>query len=117
MNDSELEAQLRALPNPERSEEYWADFPRRITRDLRTRPLPRPAPSSWLPQVAWGFSLAFGCFALGYFIGHNEVPRGLTHAMLENQREFRVSLTKFPDQVRSLMLNEHGLQTLLPEQP
>ena len=45
----DLDARLRALPAPERSEEYWADFPRRVTRELRTRPLPRPLRSSWLP--------------------------------------------------------------------
>jgi hypothetical protein len=113
----DLDAQLRALHAPERSEEYWADFPRRVTGELRTRPLPRPMRTTWLPQLAWGFSLAFGCFALGYFIGHNDGSRGFTHSLLQNQQEFRMSLAKFPEQFRTLMLDERGMQKLLPDQP
>jgi len=113
----DLDAQLRTLRLPERSEAYWEDFPRRVTGELRTRLLPRPASPSWRPQLAWGFGLAFGCFVLGYFIGHNDAPRGFTHSLIQNQQELRVSLTKFPDQFRSFMLNERGMQKLLPDQP
>ena len=56
--DFDLDAQLRALHAPERSEEYWADFSRRVTGELRTRPLPRPQRSSWLPQLASGQTVA-----------------------------------------------------------
>jgi len=117
--DFDLDAQLRRLQTPERSAEYWADFPGRVTGELRARPLPRPnrARASWLPQLAWGFSLAFGCFVLGYVIGHNDGPRGFTHSLLQNQRQFSVSLAQFPDRFRSLMLEERGMQKLLPEQP
>ena len=117
MNDFDLEANLRALSAPERGDDYWQDFPRQVTGALRARPLRRPARSSWLPQLAWGFSLAFGCFALGYFIGHNEGPRGFTRALMENQREFRLSLARFPEQFRNHMLDENGIQQLLPDQP
>ncbi len=113
----DLDAQLRTLRAPERPADYWAEFPPRVTREMRARPLPRPRPSSWLPQLAWGFSLAFGCFALGYFIGHNDVPRGFTHSLLQNQQEFRMSVVKFPERFRRLVLDESSMQKLLPEQP
>ena len=110
MKDFDLDAQLQALRLPERGGEYWADFPRRVTGELRSRPLPRPVRSSWLPQLAWGFSLAFGCFALGYYLGHNEVPRGITHAWIQHQKE----IAKFQTQINSY--DEHGLRKLLTDQ-
>ena len=113
MNESDLDKQLRAVSAPERSDEYWSDFPGRVTRELRSRPLPRPVRSSWMPQLAWGFSLAFGCFVLGYYLGHTDVPRGLTNAWQENRRE----MARLPDQFRMIMLDEHGLQKLVPDQP
>jgi hypothetical protein len=112
MNNFDLDSQLKALRTPERSEEYWEDFPRRVTGELRRRPLSRPArSSSWLKQVAWGFSLAFGCFVLGYCLGHNDVSRGISRAWLENQRE----IVKLHAQIRTF--DEHGVRKLLTDQP
>jgi len=111
MNNFDLESQLKALRMPERSEEYWDDFPGRVTRELRGRPLPRSLRSSWLPQLAWGFCLAFACFALGYLLGHNDVSRGITHAWKEDQRE----IAKFHAQITSY--DEHGVRKLLTDQP
>ena len=117
MKNFDLDTHLRVSRAPERSDEYWADFPGRVTREVRSRPLPRPARSSWLPQLAWGFSLAFGCFALGYFIGHDGVPKSVSHALLENQHEIRMSVVTFPQHLRTFMQDEHGLQKLVPDQP
>ena len=39
MNDSELQQKLKALPVPERTEEYWNDFPEHVSRQLR-QPVP-----------------------------------------------------------------------------
>ena len=120
MNDFDLDSQLKALRTPERSGEYWTDFPGRVTEELRSRPLPRPvrsAASSWLPQLAWGCALALGCFALGYFIGHDDTPKGIRRAVLENQREIRLTLVTFPKQMQAMMQDEHGLQKLVKDQP
>lgn len=117
MNNFELDQLLKACPAPELGEAYWEAFPGQVTRRLRQRPLPRPARSGWGPQLAWGFGLAFGCFALGYFIGHQEESQGFTRTWLANQRELQVSLTHFPEHFRDYVLNEKGMRQLLPDQP
>lgn len=117
MNDFDLDSQLKALRTPERDEEYWADFPGRVTRELRRRPLPRPVRFSWMSQLAWGFSLAFGCFALGYFLGHDDLAPGFSRSLLRDQSQVHMSLVTFPERLRAFLENEHDLQKLAPDQP
>jgi len=110
MNDFDLDAQLKALRPPERDEDYWADFPGRVSRELR-RPPVRPLRSSWLPQLACGFCLAFVCFALGYYLGHDKISRQISNVWREDQQE----LARFNAQIASF--DEHGLRKMLADQP
>lgn len=119
MNDFELDKQLQALQPPDLKEEYWEDFPGRVTvkirRQARIRPLP--ARASWLPQLAWGFGLALGCLIIGYFIGHDGVPAKVSRALRANQQEIRMSVASFPANLESFMLDESNLNKLAPDQP
>ena len=112
MTDFDLDAQLHALRPPERSKEYWVDFTARVTRGRHYRPPPRPAPAvSWLPQIAWGFCLAFCCFVLGYYLGHNGVSRQLDRVWRQDRQE----IVRFQTQLSAY--DEHGLRKQLAEQP
>jgi hypothetical protein len=46
MNDQELAAKLRAVSVPERSEEYWKNFPQTVCAQLRPAPAARTARSA-----------------------------------------------------------------------
>jgi len=118
MNDFDLNDQLKALQTPQLKEEYWEDFPGRVTVKIRRQPRIRPQPprASWLPQLAWGFGLALGCLVLGYFIGHDGVSKKVARALLENRQALRVSVASFPENLQSFMLNESNVEKLVPDQ-
>ena len=58
MNSSDLESKLKSVPVPERSEEYWNDFPSRIRVQLRREQSLRTPRSVWRPRLAWAGGLA-----------------------------------------------------------
>ena len=53
MNDAELNRTLKAAEPPQRTDEYWADFPGQVARGL-SRPFPPERPvTNWLPITDW----------------------------------------------------------------
>lgn len=117
MKDSELEKMLRQARVPERSAEYWDDFPRRALSKSRLRPEARSVPEGvWLPRIAWGLGVAFACLVIGLFIqrlpGTKEVD---AFALLRDQKLLREVLTMFPNRVRAIQQDEHGVRLVLSE--
>ena len=117
MNDFELNQQLHALRPPELKEEYWADFPGRVTVKIRRQPRFRPPPErgAWAPQLAWGMCLGLGCLVLGYFIGHYGVPKSVSRALVQNQRQIHATAAALEGNLESFMLDEQDLQKLAPD--
>ncbi len=119
MNDSELEKKLKAVRVPERPEEYWEAFPQRVLAELRAAPAARRPESRWQPRLAWGFALAAACLLIGFIIGHRQVGRDRevdSFAWLQNESALREVLTLFPNRVRAIIQDEHGMQLVLSEQ-
>jgi hypothetical protein len=111
MNDSELKSLLRNAPVPERSEEYWDDFPSRVRVQLhreRLETLPR---NAWRPRLAWagGFTLAlFVCIQF----------RALQHASAaidQHERQLHAQVAQIESNLHLLMFNPHGMGYLLAE--
>ncbi len=74
--DDELNALLRTVRVPERTPEYWAEFPEALARQLSGVAVPtaavcqasrlaKPPTHAW----AWGLGLATACLLLGFFVG------------------------------------------------
>lgn len=120
MNDSELEQKLKAVRVPERPEEYWDAFPRRVLAELRAAPAARQPERRWQPRLAWGFALAAACLLIGFIIGHRQAGGDRTQdralAWLQNESALREVLTLFPNRVRAIVQDEHGMQLVLSEQ-
>src|ERR1035441_2235736 len=64
MNDFDLESKLKSVPVPERTDEYWYDFPSRVRVQLRRERDQSVPVRAWRPQLAWAGGLALGV-ALG----------------------------------------------------
>jgi hypothetical protein len=120
MNDSDLEKKLKAVQVPSRREDYWESFPRLVSAELRATPARRPADDpNWLPPLAWGGSIAFACLLIGFAIGHwhGRMEKSDPYALLQNGKVLHEVLTLFPNRVRAIVQDEHGMQLVLADQP
>ena len=115
MNDFELDSKLRAARVPSRGDDYWERFPRRVAAQLRAAPAPAPAPVSWLPDWAEACAVAFACLAIA-FCAWQSGAHSFCRLLLNDQKEIRLALVQFHDDVRTIMLDEHGLHKLVAEQ-
>lgn len=54
MKDFDLESKVKAVRVPERDEDYWEAFPRRMLTELRSVPVERPVRRAFIPGLLWG---------------------------------------------------------------
>jgi hypothetical protein len=119
MNDKDLEKKLKAAPVPARDEDYWESFPRLVSAKLRTPPAERPlVERHWLPRLAWGGSIAFACLIIGFVLGHQHgrMEKNDPYALLQNGKMLHEVLALFPNRVRAIVQDEHGVQLVLADQ-
>lgn len=103
MND-ELNKLLRASRVPERTEGYWENFPRRVTARLRDEPSRKPA---W-HRGAWIWGLVTASVALAVGVGVWTRSRG--PAAPDYAKLYREIEAMFPNQVRAIIVDEHGVR-------
>ncbi len=114
MNDFDLESKLKSVRVPERTEEYWNDFPSRVRVQLRRNRLESAPQSAWRPRLAWagGFALAvvlvFACVQFHPF-------QTVSLAITKQQRHFHAQLARLDAGLHVLMLNTDGMGYLLTE--
>jgi hypothetical protein len=114
MNDFDLEARLKSVPLPRRSEEYWEDFPSQVRKQL-SRTVPElEVHENRLPQFAWKMGVGFACLILGLLV-LNQPLKAATCAIVKNERIIRQQLTQLPNHLRVFMADEHGLHYLIAE--
>ena len=118
MNDFDLESKLKTVRVPERDEDYWEAFPRLVMAKSRATPA-RTVRQSWLHHFAWEGSIAFACLVavLGFVLAFGHPKKSVTYAMLTNVKSFQAELVQFQGRVRVLMQIDHGLHSLIEDQP
>jgi hypothetical protein len=119
MNDFDLDRKLKAAQVPARDEDYWESFPRLVSAKLRTAPVERLSERHRLPRLAWGSGIAFACLLIGFAIGHwhGRMEKNDSFVLLQNGKMLREVLTLFPNRVRAIVQDKHGLQLVLSDQP
>jgi hypothetical protein len=117
MNKSELDSILKKARTPERSQEFWEEFPQQIARGLNQARTENHRPGrSWFPRLAWGFATAIcvlAAFALGHWRGQMETKTVSSNDILANAKVVRETLAMFPNQVRAIVEDEHGVNLVL----
>ena len=111
MTDFDLESKLKSVPLPERPPEYWDGFPTQVRAGLRHAPMVYSRRHCRLPRMAWGMAFALACL----FICLTSWPA--FHATLQSGKTFRRELAQFPDHLRVLMTDDHGMHYLIADQP
>ena len=117
MNNSELERMLKAAQVPERPESYWTEFPGRVVSRLHWRPSAIAAETpGWFPRLAWGIAAATACLIIGFAVGHwRGQAEVASSGLLQNQKVIREMLGMFPNRVRAIVQDEHGLSLVLAD--
>lgn len=118
MNDFDLESKLKTVRVPERGEDYWEAFPRRVLAKSRATPVER-IQRVWLPRLVWGSSIAFACLVVGFWFGHGfgRPQKTVSYALMKNARSFHAELAQLQKGVHTLMRIDHGLHSLIEDQP
>ena len=114
MNDSDLEKRLKSVRVPERSEDYWEDFPSRVRVQLRRERVTSTPQTIWRLRPAWaaGFALAvvliFACVQF-------HPLQTVSLAIAKKENHFRAQLAQLDTGLHRLMLNTDGMGYLLAE--
>jgi hypothetical protein len=122
MNDFELNKMLKAAPPPPLGADYLKDFPRSVLARMRsTLPRSHRAKYHWMPRLVWGGGAIFASLAIGFILGNWRAQIG-KEAMasvdpLVNAQVVRETLKMFPNQVRAIIEDKHGLQLVISEKP
>jgi len=118
MNNSELDKKLKVVQTPLRPDDYWADFPRSVTSQLRYPPVTSREEHRWLPRVAWGLATAAACLMIGFAVGHwrGKTETASSDKLLQNMKLIRETLAMFPNRVRAIVQDERGLNLVLSDQ-
>ena len=120
MNDAELNRILKAVELPQRSKEYWEEFPRQVARQLNSPGPPDPRPANWLLRLAWAGGLAAVCVLAGFLIGHHFGQKQIETAdangqVLQSEKLIREVMAMFPNRVRAIVKDDSGLQLVLSD--
>lgn len=114
MNHSDLDAALKAAKVPEGSAAYWDDIKFQVRTQLRRESASAPLMPRRSYRLAWGFALAAVCFALGLATAHWRTP-SVAEDSLANVKLIRETLALFPNRVRAIVQDEHGLNLVLSD--
>jgi ferric-dicitrate binding protein FerR (iron transport regulator) len=114
MNDFDLNAKLKSVPLPERTEEYWNDFPSQVRVQLR-RSHPEFAPRPvWRPRLAWAGGLALTMAMVVVCLQFNPL-QSVSLAVAKKEQHLRKQLAQLDAGLHVLMFNPHGMGYLLAE--
>jgi hypothetical protein len=118
MKKSELESILKRARLPEISEESSEMFPRQIVARLQRNDSPARATRQLPLRLAWALGLV-ACivlaFAIGYWTGRKEHGNILAPDNLASLKLIRETLTRFPNRVRAIVEDKHGLNLILSD--
>ena len=119
MNNPELDSILKKARTPQPPEEFWTEFPQQVARGLnRARTENNRAGRNRFPRLAWGFATAIcimAAFAIGHWRGRMETKTASSGDVLADAKVVRETLAMFPNQVRAIVEDEHGLNLVLSQ--
>ena len=109
MSDFELESKLRSVRVPEKTDEYWENFPAHVRSQLRRPVAAERTQTRWMPQWAWSSGLATACVVLVLSLWP------AFQAVVRDERAWQRDAARLPHQLHLLMADEHGMQYLVSE--
>ena len=118
MNQPELESILKRARLPEIPGESLEMFPRRIVTRLKRNEPPIRAARNFSLRFAWVLGMT-ACviiaFGLGHWHGRMEMEKNSANDSLANINLIHETLDMFPNRVRAIVQDEHGLNLVLSD--
>ena len=112
MNNSELESRLRSVPVPERTTEYWDDFPSGVRVQLRRRRT-APAPcKAWRPRLAWSVNFVIAVIVIFVCLQFHPL-QAASAELVKHEKYFHGQLARLDAGLHKLVLNTDGMGYLL----
>lgn len=127
MNNTELNRLLKSTSVPEPPQDYWEQFPGRVTDEVRRRRARKPmldsAPASWSAAVLYRFRWALGTAVtaalvlVAVLIVYSRGKPGAAgpDAFAEAQKCFREIEPLFPNQIKAIVFDQQGAQLVLAD--
>jgi len=106
MNDFDLEMKLRSILVPERTDEYWTDFPSRVRMHLARGPGKQAGRQGSL-RWGWTGGLALACALLLLSFAP------VFHAVFKNDRLLCREAQRLSQGMHVLMADQHGMKNLV----
>jgi hypothetical protein len=117
MNDAELNRILKSAKVPERTEEFWSRFPRRVTTRLHWKPaLKGNAGRFW--RLGWAVAIVTACLVIAFVAGQRRGHEGTAVAengLLQNGKVLQETIAMFPNRVKAIVQDEHGINLVLSD--
>jgi hypothetical protein len=116
MNNSELEKKLKAAREPAPDKGYQESFPQMVLENLRLAPqkiiqIKHP----WRFRLAWGFATVV-CVLIAFAAGHWHSRMETDKDILTNSKLIDQTFAMFPNRVRAIVQDEHGINLILSDQ-
>ncbi len=114
MNNSELENKLKSVRVPERSEDYWEDFPTQVRLNLQRAAQKEVYETTAFPRFFWagGLALALALF----FVSWQFHPlQTMSVAIHQKEQHLHLMFAQLNTNIHTLMLNTHGMGYLVNE--
>lgn len=114
MTDFELTSKLKSVPVPERSEEYWDDFPSRIRLQLHQRQAVSPPVRVLRSRLSLTGSFALVVVTIFLCVRYHPFQGAFT-AITSHERHVHAELARLDTGLHRLMLNTDGMGYLLTD--
>jgi hypothetical protein len=116
MNKDDLDRILKGAKVPDRTDDYWNEFPARVIRGLQSGSpsVSRARPSPWRLGGALAAAAALG-LVIGFALWHRRQPQGDDYASLRDGRVLREMQTQYPGRLQAVIQDQNGLHTQLSE--
>lgn len=115
MDNAELEKKLKAAREPALDSGYREKFAQNVLANLRSAPRPAFQPRyRWQPRLAWGFATAV-CILIAFAAGHWHGRMEANRDVLANAKLIQETLAMFPNRVRAIVNDEHGMNLVLSD--
>jgi hypothetical protein len=114
MKDTELKAKLKSVRVPERTDEYWTDFPSRVRVQLPRGRREAGPQSARDPRWVWAFRFATAAALVLVCVQFHPL-RTAASVITQREQHIRMQLAQFDTGLHKLMLDQHGMSYLVTE--